>query len=92
MLGIKPIFYLDDADEKIGRYLNGIPILGTVDSLEKWVDRYAITKVIIAFPSASSKRIRSVAEAARSIGLAVDGVPALTDLVAVVLQLRKYAL
>ena len=81
MLGIKPIFYLDDADEKIGRYLNGIPILGMVDSLEKWVDRYAITKVIIAFPSASSKRIRSVAEAARSIGLAVDSVPALTDLV-----------
>ena len=80
-LGIKPIFYLDDADVKIGRYLNGIPILGTVDSLDKWVDRYAISKVIIAFPSASSKRIRSVAEAARSIGLAVDSVPALTDLV-----------
>ena len=49
--------------------------------LRKWVDRYAITKVIIAFPSASSKRIRSVAEAARSIGLVVDSVPALTDLV-----------
>ncbi len=80
-LGIKPIFYLDDADVKIGRYLNGIPILGTVDSLDKWVDRYAISKVIIAFPSASSKRIRSVAEAARSLGLAVDSVPALTDLV-----------
>lgn len=94
-LGIKPIFYLDDADSKVGRYLNGIPVLGKVDSLEKWVDRYAITKVIIAFPSASSKRIRSVAERARSIGLAVDSVPALTDLVsgrASVTQIRPIEL
>lgn len=94
-LGIKPIFYLDDSDAKVGRYLNGIPILGTVDSLEKWVDRYAISKVIIAFPSASSKRIRSVAEKARSMGLAVDSVPALTDLVsgrASVTQIRPIKL
>ena len=33
------------------------------------------------FPSAPSKRIREVAETARSLGLEVDIVPALTDLV-----------
>ena len=80
-LGIKPIVYLDDSDSKIGRLLNGIPVVDTVDGLEKVAARYRINKVIIAFPSAPSKRIREVAETARSLGLEVDIVPALTDLV-----------
>ena len=80
-LGIKPIVYLDDSDTKIGRLLNGIPVVDTVDGLEKVTARYRIKKVIIAFPSAPSKRIREVAETAKSLGLEVDIVPALTDLV-----------
>ena len=80
-LGIKPIVYLDDSDAKVGRLLNGIPVVDTVDALEKVVLRYQIKKVIIAFPSAPSKRIQRVAETARSLGLDVDIVPALTDLV-----------
>lgn len=80
-LGIKPIVYLDDSDAKVGRLLNGIPVVDTVDALEKVVLRYQIKKVIVAFPSAPSKRIQRVAETARSLGLDVDIVPALTDLV-----------
>ena len=73
---MKPIVYLDDSDTKIGRLLNGIPVVDTVDGLEKF--RYVgIKKVIIAFPSAPSKRIREVAETARSLGLEVDIVPPL---------------
>ena len=81
LLGMKPIVYLDDSKNKVGRLLNGIPVVDTVDGLEKVATRYRIKKVIIAFPSAPSKRIRKVAETARSIGLEVDIVPALTDLV-----------
>ena len=80
-LGIKPIFYLDDSEEKIGRLLNGIPILDRVVALDKLAPRYGITKVIIAFPSASSKRLRAVSEQAGKLGLAVESVPALTDIV-----------
>lgn len=80
-LGMKPIVYLDDSNAKVGRLLNGIPVVDTVDALEKVAVRYQIKKVIIAFPSAPSKRIRLVAESARSLGLDVDIVPALTDLV-----------
>lgn len=80
-LGMKPIVYLDDSDTKVGRLLNGIPVVDTVDGLEKVSARYRIKKVIIAFPSAPSKRIREVAENARSLGMDVDIVPALTDLV-----------
>jgi FlaA1/EpsC-like NDP-sugar epimerase len=81
LLGMKPIVYLDDSKNKVGRLLNGIPVVDTVDGLEKVAARYRIKKVIIAFPSAPSKRIRKVAETARSLGLEVDIVPALTDLV-----------
>ena len=53
----------------------------TVDQLAQVARRYAATKAVIAFPSASVKRVRQVAELARGVGLEVDIVPALTDLV-----------
>ena len=81
ILGMKPIVYLDDSETKVGRLLNGIPVVDTVDGLEKVALRYRIKKVIIAFPSAPSKRIQKVAKMARSLGMDVDIVPALTDLV-----------
>lgn len=80
-LKIKPVIFLDDSKEKIGRFMHGIPIAGPVDSLSEIATRYSIKKVIIAFPSASSKKVRSVAEKARALNLEVDTVPALSDLV-----------
>ena len=80
-LGVKPVFYLDDSDEKVGRFLNGIPILDKVCALDKLAAKYSIKKVIIAFPSAPSKRLRAVAEQARNLGLGVESVPALSDII-----------
>tara|TARA_B100001778_G_C18598598_1_gene636035 strand:- start:1302 stop:3167 length:1866 start_codon:yes stop_codon:yes gene_type:complete len=79
-LGIKPVIFLDDSKEKIGRFMHGIPIKGPVDNLPDIVARYSIKKVIIAFPSASTKRVRSVLETAQTLSLEVDTVPSLSDL------------
>lgn len=80
-LGMRPVAFLDDDVHKVGRYVHGVLVADTVDNLEKVAKRYAIDKVVIAFPSASAGRVRRVAELARSAGLKVDIVPALTDLV-----------
>lgn len=80
-LGMRPVAFLDDDPKKIGRYVHGIQVLGGVEELPDVTQRYGATKVVVAFPSASVKRVREVAELARDTGLSVDTVPALTDLV-----------
>lgn len=80
-LGMRPVAFVDDDPSKIGRYVHGILVVDSVDQLPKVAQRYSATKVAIAFPSASVGRIRTVAKIARDAGLAVDTVPALTDIV-----------
>ena len=80
-LGMRPVAFIDDDTSKIGRFVHGVLVADTVDGLAEVAKRYAAHKVIIAFPSASVGRVRKVAEMAREAGLAVDTVPALTDLV-----------
>ena len=80
-LGMHPVAFLDDDQNKIGRYVHGVLVADAIDGLADVAKRYAAHKVVIAFPSASAGRVRKVAEMAREAGLSVDTVPALTDLV-----------
>lgn len=80
-LGMRPVGFLDDDVSKIGRYIHRVHVLGAVDEVVKKAIDYDVKKIIIAFPSASTKRVREVAKIARKVGLKVDIVPALTDLV-----------
>ncbi len=80
-LGMRPVAFLDDDVRKIGRYVHGVLVADAVDELATIAKRYNTSKVVIAFPSASAKRLRHVVELARDAGLSVDIVPALTDLV-----------
>ncbi|WP_158279873.1 nucleoside-diphosphate sugar epimerase/dehydratase [Coraliomargarita sinensis] len=94
-LGMRPVAFLDDDSRKVGRYIHGLLVADTVDEVAKVAKRYSANKAVIAFPSASVKRMREVAELARQAGLKVDTVPALTDLVsgrAQVSQLRPVQL
>jgi len=80
-LGMRPVAFLDDDPKKIGRYVHGVLVADQVNELAAVAKRYSATKAVIAFPSASTKRMRQVAELTRDAGLRVDTVPALTDLV-----------
>ena len=78
---MRPVAFLDDDERKVGRYVHGLLVADTVDELAKVAKRYSAVKAVIAFPSASIRRVREVARTARDAGLVVDTVPALTDLV-----------
>ena len=80
-LGMRPVAFLDDDRSKIGRYVHDVLVAGSVDDLITVAKRYSVHKVVIAFPSASVRRIRDVIDKARKVELPVDKVPALTDLV-----------
>ena len=94
-LGMRPVAFLDDDPRKIGRYIHGVQVADGVEQITKVAKRFSASKVIIAFPSASVRRMRVVAELAKDAGLRVDTVPALTDLVsgqAEISQLRPVQL
>ena len=94
-MGMRPVGFLDDDLRKVGRYVHGVLVVGTTQELEQAAKRYAVSKLIIAFPSASIKRVRQVTEEARSVGLSVEKVPAMMDLAsgrAEVSQLRPIRL
>lgn len=94
-LGMRPVAFLDDDPRKIGRYVHGIQVVDAVEGLSRAAKQYKVTKVIIAFPSASIRRVQQVITQARNAGLKVERVPALTDLVsgqAEVSQLRPIEL
>jgi len=80
-LGLRPVAFLDDDPKKIGRFVHGIRVADEVSQVESVAKSYNASKVIIAFPSASVKQVKAVAELARKASLTVDTVPALTDLV-----------
>lgn len=80
-LGMRPVAFVDDAERKIGRYIHGIQVMDRVDNLVAVAKRVSADKVVIAFPSASMQRVQQVVDAARDANLAVDIVPALTDIV-----------
>lgn len=80
-LGMRPVAFLDDDPRKLGRHVHGVLVADRVDGLVQVARRYGVKKVVIAFPSASAGRVRKVTEAARAAHLAVEIVPALTDLV-----------
>jgi len=88
-LGMRPVAFLDDDSRKVGRYVHGLRVVDAVDEVAKVAKRYSASKVIVAFPSASAKRMRQVTELAREAGLEVDTVPALTDLVSGRAQLSQ---
>jgi FlaA1/EpsC-like NDP-sugar epimerase len=80
-LGMRPVVFVDDDLTKVGRYVHGVLVADTVAGLPRTAKHYAVRKVIIAFPSASVGRVRAVSEIAHAADLAVETVPALTDLV-----------
>ena len=79
-LGLKPVLFLDDDPEKWGSHLHGVQVRGPIESLSKWARTHNLSKVIIAMPSASAKRMAAVAKLAQECGLSCVTVPAIDQL------------
>ncbi len=72
--------FLDDNREKIGRTLHGVPVLGTVEEMERFVKRYNISQVFIAIPTASGREMRRILETCRDCGISFKTLPGLGEI------------
>ncbi len=74
------IGFLDDALDKQGLRVHGIPILGTTHQLDEVIRAHEITQVILAMPTAPGTVIRALSETARACAVEAKTVPAISDL------------
>jgi len=72
--------FLDDNVERHGRTLNGIKVLGGLDSLQEWVSRLNVGQVIIAMPSSSHQQRKHAIQLCNAAKVKVLTVPSFDDL------------
>ncbi|MEO6423596.1 MAG: nucleoside-diphosphate sugar epimerase/dehydratase [Candidatus Nitrotoga sp.] len=72
--------FLDDNVDNHGRILNGIKVLGALDSLPQWAERISVKQAIIAMPSASHQVRKRAVEICNQAKVKVLTVPSFDDL------------
>lgn len=79
-LKITPIAFLDDDPEKYKMRIRGIPVIGTISEMSVITKRFKITKIIIAMPTASGKKIREILEEANKSEIEALTVPGIYEI------------
>ena len=72
--------FLDDNREHHGHTLNGIRVLGGLDSLPEWAAKLGVSQVIIAMPSSSHQQRKRAIQLCNQAELKVLTVPSFDDL------------
>jgi FlaA1/EpsC-like NDP-sugar epimerase len=76
----QPVGFLDDAAKLRGSHLQGVPVLGKIEDVERIAPETAATLLVIAMPSLDAAAMRRVVNACERTGLAFRTVPRLDDL------------
>lgn len=75
-----PIGFLDDNPSKQRQQIYGVPVLGTMNDLERVLDTWHVSEVIIAIPSAPGRVVRMVADISRLKGVPFRTMPGIYEL------------
>lgn len=68
---------IDDNDDKVGKYIHNIPIVGARDDILKNIAKYDVDEVIIAMPSASVDTIRDIITTCNQTSVKLKILPAI---------------
>ncbi len=68
-LDLKPIGFIDDDPMKLGKRLQGYPVLGSFDELESVLNRHDIEGLLISFFQKDTARIEAARQICRTRGL-----------------------
>ena len=76
----QPVGFLDDAAKLRGSQLQGVPVLGKIEDVERIAPETAAKLLVIAMPSLDAAAMRRVVNACERTGLPFRTVPRLDDL------------
>ena len=72
---------IDDDPNKWGRFLDGVPIVGGRDVILANTEKYHITKICLAIPSASAQTRRDILNICKETGCELKNLPGMYQLV-----------
>lgn len=75
-----PVALVDDDKSKLGLLINGTPVVGSCDDIEKVCVNYSIDEIIFCIPSIADARKREILDYAVKTGLSVKIAPDIADL------------
>lgn len=78
--GLRPVVFLDDDSSKWRRQVHGIPVVDSPDNLPLIRNKYGVEVIVIAMPSAPTRRVKEIVDMANSLGLKTEIVPSLADI------------
>ena len=87
--GYLPVAIIDDDEEKIGKKLYGIPIVGGMNSLDKAVKKYQPDAFVIAIMSLTKSQLRNIYNACLAYKIPIKVAPQISDASA---QLKESAI
>jgi hypothetical protein len=67
--GLHPLGFIDDQADRTGKRLGGLPILGTVDSLDRTIDRLGIQSVVMSTAKISTRHFERALRTCRERGV-----------------------
>ena len=76
-----PVCALDDAENKWGQTIHGVPIVGKTNDILLTAKKFRIDEIIVAMPSAPKKIISSIIAESQKTGCRVKTVPTFKDIV-----------
>lgn len=72
---------VDDDKEKIGTYLQGIPVLGGKEHIPEYVKKYNIEEIVIAIPTITLDKQRELLDICKDLGCKILILPGIYQLV-----------
>ncbi len=76
-----PVAIIDNDLHKVGRNINGVPIVGNDDYISQAIEKYEIDEVIVAVPSADNKTINHIFGQCSQKSCKVKILPSMTQLI-----------
>lgn len=80
-LNNKVICMIDDNETKIGKYLQGVPIVGNQASIPENVKIYDVDEIIVAIPSAAPQQKKKILQICQETGCSVRILPGVYQLI-----------
>ena len=77
----RAVCFIDDNPNKWGRFIEGVPIVGGRDDILANVEKYHITKIFVAVPSASAEEKREILTICNESGCELKQLPGMFQLV-----------
>ena len=77
----KVVCIIDDSDNKIGRFIEGVPVVGNRDDILSNVEKYDIKQIYYAIPSATNTQKRDILAICKETNCEIKVLPGIQQLV-----------